>query len=100
MDPQARFQAYEKLLLRRNLAAGATVIAAFVVVPLAARGRDLRIGVLVAAGIFGAYFWFIWRYWRCPECGNGLGQPGRVMRCAHCGAPLTPDTPGGSSHGR
>ncbi|OTA40062.1 MAG: hypothetical protein A6D92_25315 [Symbiobacterium thermophilum] len=59
-----------------------TVIAAFVVLPLAARGWDPRVAGLVALGIFGAYIWFIWRHWRCPQCGHPLG-----VRPGSCGAP-------------
>ncbi|MBY6275940.1 hypothetical protein [Symbiobacterium thermophilum] len=100
MEPHERFQAYERLLFRRNAAAWTTIIAAFVVLPLAARGWDPRVAGLVALGIFGAYIWFIWRHWRCPQCGHPLGRPARIMRCAWCGAPLTPDTPGGGASGR
>jgi len=85
---------------KANLAAWATIVAALVVVPLAARGGVPWIPAVVALGIFGAYFWFIWRNWRCPECGHPLGVPARIMRCAWCGAALTPETPGGRSQGR
>jgi len=100
MEPHDRFQAYERLRIRLTAAAWVTIIAAFVVLPLVARGGARWIPILVACCIFGAYFWFIWRDWRCPECGHHLGQPARIMRCHFCGAALTPETPGGRSPSR
>ncbi len=38
MEPHDRFQAYERLRIRLTAAAWVTIIAAFVVLPLVARG--------------------------------------------------------------
>ena len=48
----------------------------------------LGIAVGIMIGLLITLCVFMIGFWRCPDCGRGLGRLGKYEYCSHCGTKL------------